>query len=149
MIPALFTSTSSGPAASRKPANDSSSVTSSSWPVAAPPSEAAAPSASPPSRSPIATRAPRLLSACAVASPIPRAAPVIATTRVTAWTLCGGRAAGLPRRRLARRCGRVLGHVVRHALAQERDRAVGLEHGGADVVERLVALPARDRLQFR
>ena len=67
MIPALLISTSIGPssfsAASRKRAKDSRSVTSSSKATALPPSSGAVCSASARSRSPIATRAPRRISA--------------------------------------------------------------------------------------
>src|SRR4051812_36911264 len=151
MIPALFTSTSSGPAApaaSRKRANESSSVTSSSCPLAgcAPPSDAAAASASAPSRSPIATRAPRALRACAVASPIPRAAPVIATTRFTLWTLCR---LGRARRSLARERGRMRRGVVALAAADEAHAAVGLEDPLLDLVEAVEALALRHRYELR
>src|SRR5436305_2874865 len=82
-VPALLTSTSSGPTwastQSRKPSNDSGSVTSSSW-LTHPSSSAVAPAAAA-SRSPIATRAPSRARAAAVARPMPRAAPVTATTR--------------------------------------------------------------------
>src|ERR1700704_4090845 len=84
MIPALLTTTSSGPssrsASSRKAAKELRSVTSSANATVPPPSSAAVASASSRSRSPIATRQPLRTSAVAVALPIPRAPPVIATT---------------------------------------------------------------------
>src|SRR6185436_9323082 len=84
MIPALLISASSGPSwasvSSRKRSNDSRSVTSSGSASVPPPSSSAVRSASSTSRSPIATRAPLRTSAAAVARPIPRAPPVIATT---------------------------------------------------------------------
>ncbi|CKS38004.1 Uncharacterised protein [Mycobacterium tuberculosis] len=88
MMPALLTSTSIGPSwrstASRNPENESGSVTSSlpymSRSRSAPDSFAIASS-----MSPIATLAPKLCSAAAVANPIPRAPPVMAIT--LSWTL--------------------------------------------------------------
>src|SRR3954471_20789291 len=150
MIPALFTSASSGPsrsvAASRKAPNESSSVTSSSKPAASPGSDSAAASAADASRSPIATRCPRVASACAVASPIPRAAPVIATTLDTRLTLSGS--ARRARRLLPRGRGRVFFGPVLDALALEPDVAVCLEDRRADLLERVVPLPLRDRAQL-
>ncbi len=82
MIPALFTSTSSGPscssAASRKALNEARSVTSSSSATALAPSSSAVRVAASRSTSPIATRMPWRRNAAAVARPMPRAAPVIA-----------------------------------------------------------------------
>src|SRR4051795_8833182 len=147
MMPALLTSTSSGPAASRKRSKESSSATSSSKPAPRPAgSAAAARSASSPSRSPIATRAPRAASAWAVAKPMPRAAPVIATTRVTRGTLCG---LGRPRRSLARERGRVTHRVVALAPAHEADAAIGLEDALPDVGEAVEALALRHRDELR
>ena len=85
MIPALLISTSSGPSRSstwsRKAAKLSRSVTSSGSPmVPAPQLGSAVCSAREASMSPIATRAPWAISAAAVARPIPRPPPVIATT---------------------------------------------------------------------
>src|SRR3954452_21956941 len=84
ITPALLITTSTGPswrsASSRKLANEPRSLTSSASPTLPPPSSAAAASASEESRSPIATRQPLPTSARAVALPIPRAPPVIATT---------------------------------------------------------------------
>src|SRR4051812_15035156 len=84
MIPALLTTTSIGPswrsASSRKASKEARSVTSSASATVPPPSPAAVSSASVRSRSPIATRQPLRTSAAAVALPIPRAPPVIATT---------------------------------------------------------------------
>src|SRR6185295_10776424 len=84
MIPALLITTSTGPssrsAASRKVAKEVRSVTSSGKATMPPPSPAAVSSARARSRSPIATRQPLRTSAIAVALPIPRAPPVIATT---------------------------------------------------------------------
>ena len=84
MIPALLTITSIGPswrsASSRKASKEARSVTSSGSATVPPPSAAAVCSASARSRSPIATRQPLRTSAAAVALPIPRAPPVIATT---------------------------------------------------------------------
>ncbi len=84
MIPALLTSTSSGPrrlsTASRNSVKLAWSVTSSGRPIVSDPSSEAVRSASGPSMSPIATRAPLAISAAAVARPIPRPPPVIATT---------------------------------------------------------------------
>src|SRR5207344_3462705 len=84
MIPALLTTTSTGPSwrsvSSRKAANDSRSVTSSGSAIVPPPRPAAVCSASSSSRSPMATRQPLRTSAAVVALPIPRAPPVIATT---------------------------------------------------------------------
>ena len=83
MIPALLTSTSSGPcaasAASRKAAKESRSVTSrtSAWA----PRRAAVASTAAASTSPRVTRAPSRRNRAAVASPIPRAPPVMATCR--------------------------------------------------------------------
>src|SRR4051812_34909214 len=77
--PALFTSTSSGRAAPRKARNESRSGTSSGSPV--PPSSAATALARSASTSPITIVAPSFPNARAVASPIPRAPPVTATTR--------------------------------------------------------------------
>src|SRR3954451_2960082 len=146
MIPALLTSTSSGPAASRKRANESSSVTSSWWPVASPASRAAACSASSPSRSPIATRAPRPARTCAVAKPMPLAAPVMATTRVTRGTLC---ALWRARRSLARERRRVAHRVVALAAAHEANAAVCLEDALLDLAEALEALALRHRHELR
>ena len=85
MIPALFTSTSSGPsrssAASRKAEKEAVSVTSSRRPAARSPRPAAVAVAWASSRSPMATRAPRRTSSVAIAAPIPRAPPVTATVR--------------------------------------------------------------------
>src|SRR3954471_16026619 len=150
MIPALFTSASSGPSrsvvASRKAPNESSSVTSSSKPAASPGSDSAAASAADASRSPIATRCPRMASACAVASPIPRAAPVIATTFDTAGTLGSARLA----RRSHARGRRWLCHgVVALALPGESDGPVGLEYGIVDVGQAVDALPLRHREELR
>src|SRR6187399_181890 len=84
MIPALLITTSSGPssrsAASRKAAKEPRSVTSSGSAMVPPPSSPAVCSASSRSRSPMATRQPLRTSAVAVALPMPRAPPVIATT---------------------------------------------------------------------
>src|SRR6188474_1449513 len=84
MIPALLITTSTGPssrsAASRKAAKELRSVTSSGRAIVPPPSPRAVSSARARSRSPIATPHPLRISAVAVALPIPRAPPVIATT---------------------------------------------------------------------
>src|SRR3954451_9485825 len=84
ITPALLTTTSTGPscrsASSRKRAKEARSVTSSASPIVPPPSSAATASARAGSRSPMATRQPLPTSARAVVLPIPRAAPVIATT---------------------------------------------------------------------
>ena len=84
MIPALLTITSRGPswrsASSRNPSKEARSLTSSAKATLPPPSPAAVCSASGRSTSPIATRQPRRTNASAVALPIPRAPPVIATT---------------------------------------------------------------------
>lgn len=68
-------------ASSRKAAKELSSVTLSAGPTAPCPTSAAARRASSASRSPIATRQPAPAQARAVARLIPRAAPVMATTR--------------------------------------------------------------------
>ena len=85
MIPALFTSTSTGPrrasAASRNAAKDAASVTSRANPAARSPSSAAVAVELCSSRSPMATLAPRRTTSVAIAAPIPRAPPVTATTR--------------------------------------------------------------------
>ncbi|MDZ5087792.1 hypothetical protein OHX15_20570 [Mycolicibacterium parafortuitum] len=82
MIPALFTITSRVPSrsstSSRKAPTLWSSVT--STPAAIAPISAAVRCASSASMSPMATRAPAATKARAVAAPIPRAAPVMATT---------------------------------------------------------------------
>ena len=92
MMPALLTSTSSGPkrssAASTKASKESRRVTSSANPAALGPISAAACSASSASRSPIATFMPSRAKACAVALPMPRAAPVIAATWPTRMRGC-------------------------------------------------------------
>jgi hypothetical protein len=62
------------------PANESREPTSSAYAPAPSPIASAAPAAASPSRSPRQTRAPRAASSSAVARPIPRAAPVTATT---------------------------------------------------------------------
>src|SRR5215213_9128316 len=84
MIPALLITASIGPswrsASSRKWAKEPRSVTSSASATVPPPSSAAVFSASSSWRSPMATRHPFAISAFAVALPIPRAPPVIATT---------------------------------------------------------------------
>jgi hypothetical protein len=84
MIPALLTSTSTGPSvrstSSRKRANEARSHTLSSKASTLPPSSEAALRASSASRSPMPTRTPWRASARAVALPMPRAAPVMATT---------------------------------------------------------------------
>src|SRR4051794_36148008 len=84
MIPALLITTSTGPsclsASSRKATKDGRSVTSTGSARVPPPSSVAVFSASGRSRSPIASRQPLRTSAAAVALPIPRAPPVIATT---------------------------------------------------------------------
>ena len=84
MMPALLTSTSIGPScdstASRKWAKSARFVTSTGSAITLPPSSRAVASAVARSTSPIATFAPRFSSARAVARPMPRAAPVIATT---------------------------------------------------------------------
>src|SRR2546423_73630 len=83
MIPALFTSTASGPAARsaacRNFPNEVRVRTSSASPTASRPTSSAAARAASRSRSPSTTRAPRAANAAAVARPIPRAAPVTAT----------------------------------------------------------------------
>src|SRR5690606_12737238 len=82
MIPALLTRTPRGPAdrsaSSRNAVNDSRDVTSTVRPVT--PSSAAASLTAASSTSPMTTAAPSAFRARAVASPIPRAAPVITTT---------------------------------------------------------------------
>src|SRR6187549_694355 len=84
MIPALLISTSSGPswrsASSRKAAKELRSVTSRPTAIVPPPSSSAVRRASATSTSPRATRHPLRTSAAAIALPIPRAPPVIATT---------------------------------------------------------------------
>ena len=84
MIPALLITASIGPSwrsvSARKASKEARSVTSSGSAIVPPPSPAAVCSASARSRSPIATRQPLRTSAVAVALPIPRAPPVIATT---------------------------------------------------------------------
>src|SRR3954454_2239236 len=150
MIPALFTSTSSGPSrsalASRKRAKESSSVTSSSKPAAVPESRSAAAAASSPSRSPIATECPRSASAWAVARPIPRAAPVIDTTFVIAGTL--GSSPRRARCLLARGRRRVLLRPILDTRALEPDGAIGLEDRRADRLQRVVSLSLRDRAKL-
>ena len=84
MMPALLMSTSTGPSvrstSSRKCANEARSQTLSANASTLPPSSSAVLRASSTSRSPMPTRAPWRASARAVALPIPRAAPVMATT---------------------------------------------------------------------
>jgi hypothetical protein len=84
MIPALLIITSIGPSrsstASMKPSTDVRSVTSSGKAKHPPAISSAVRRASSASMSPIATRAPRRVRAIAVALPMPRAAPVMATT---------------------------------------------------------------------
>src|SRR4051794_4585607 len=84
MIPALLITASSGPscrsASSRKRSKEARSVTSSGRATVPPQSGPAVCAASSSWRSPMATRQPFAISACAVALPIPRAPPVIATT---------------------------------------------------------------------
>ena len=88
MIPALLISTSTAPsfssASAMKRSNDSASVTSRAKP-SAPLTDAAAFWDSPRSRSPMATFMPLAEQARAVARPIPRAAPVMATTFPRSW----------------------------------------------------------------
>src|SRR5881227_3415062 len=85
MIPALLTSTSSGPTSrsmsARNAAKESRSVTSRPEARTSVPSRSAAAVTALPSTSPIATRAPAARRARAVDSPIPRPPPVTATTR--------------------------------------------------------------------
>src|ERR1700679_1230127 len=84
MIPALLMTVSTGPSwrsvSARNASKEERSVTSSGSAIVPPPRPAAVSSASATSRSPMATRHPLRTSAVAVALPIPRAPPVIATT---------------------------------------------------------------------
>ena len=94
MMPALLTSTSTGPTSAvsrRNSSHEVRSVTSSSAPTTRPPARWTAGSAeisaatdrtSAASRSPIATRAPWRANRSAVARPMPRAPPVTRTERV-------------------------------------------------------------------
>src|SRR4051794_4522718 len=92
MIPALLTSTSSGPSfsstPSRKAAKDSRRVTSSSNGSTPAPSSTAVCSAAARSRSPMPTFMPWRTKAWAVARPIPRAPPVMAATRPVRIRAC-------------------------------------------------------------
>src|SRR5262249_31185070 len=116
MIPALLTMTSSGPswrsASSRKARRELRSVTSSGSATVPPPRPAAVCSASARSRSPIATRQPLRTSAVAVALPMPRAPPVIATT----WPF---------------KDARVFAIVLPPPVAPSGRRFVDRDHGGA------------------
>src|SRR4051794_6568469 len=92
MIPALLTKTSMGPrrssTCSTNSWTESRLVTSSGRAIAASPSVPAADCASARSTSPMATCIPSATSACAVARPMPRAAPVIAATPPTSERDC-------------------------------------------------------------
>src|SRR4051794_32154681 len=146
MIPALLTTMSSGPssrsAASRKAAKEPRSVTSSARATVPPPRPAAVASASFNSRSPIATRQPLRTSAVAVALPIPRAPPVIATTLPLRFCRCFAIGDLLLRRLLGRRL--VDGD---HGCAAEADVVLQGQLGALDLA--LVGLPAQLPGQFR
>src|SRR5436305_360362 len=127
MIPALLMTTSSWPSsrsdASRKAEKEPRSVTSSERATLPPPSSAAVCSASAKSRSPIATRQPLRTSAVAVALPIPRAPPVIATTLPLRDCRCGDAGLGV---------GLVRG-LLRHVGADDLHAVGVLGEGRAEI----------------